>query len=263
MISPTVNSDDFVNDLKNPARPTFLFGVTPPRDGTSDEKALEAVAKFTSRSSVLATDGFIIYDIQEEKDRVDIERPFPFRKTLDPSWYASLFPKQCGKQCIVYKCVVEESAEKFDNWIDTAIVNHQHKAFNLVGAPTSKVDYAGLTLKDASLIVKGKPKATNVAFGCVCIAERHARKNEALIMTTKSEWGAEWFISQGIYSSEAIVKLLIDYGDMCRARGVVAKKVILTFAPWYVSTRMYCNYIYISTLLYKVFVEDDDMMTLI
>ena len=27
-----------MSDLKNPAKPTFLFGVTPPREGTTEEK---------------------------------------------------------------------------------------------------------------------------------------------------------------------------------------------------------------------------------
>ena len=35
-----VMTEAFVNDLKNPAKPTFLFGVTPPREGTSEEKVI-------------------------------------------------------------------------------------------------------------------------------------------------------------------------------------------------------------------------------
>ncbi len=169
-----------------------------------------------------------MYDIQEEKHRVDIERPFPFRKTLDPSWYASLFPSIAGKKCVVYKCVVEESGDRFSDWLDTATTEHGHHAFNLVGAPTSKIQYTGLTLRGAAEIAHSKP---NVSFGCVCIAERHEFKNEAKIMETKADWGSEWFISQGIYTAGPIIKLLLDYGDICRGKGVVPKKVILTFAP--------------------------------
>ena len=35
--------------------------------------------KFASRSATLATDGFIVYDIQDEGGRTTTERPFPFR----------------------------------------------------------------------------------------------------------------------------------------------------------------------------------------
>jgi hypothetical protein len=89
--------------------PTFLFGCTPPRDGTDVVKAETACEKFASRSAVLATDGFIVYDIQDEAGRTKMERPFPFRKTLDPSWYGSLFPSRSGKGCMIYK--VREGAQ--------------------------------------------------------------------------------------------------------------------------------------------------------
>jgi hypothetical protein len=220
--------DDFTNDLINPARPSFLFGVSPPKEGTTPEKAKEIAMKFCSRSAVLATDGFIVYDIQDEKGRVETERPFPFRKTMDASWYATLFPIIAGKQCVVYKSVVEDTIEGFHDWLDIAVSQHGNKAFNLVGAPTSKIEYHGPSLTQASQIVKHRHEAK---FGCVCIAERHGKRDEALAMCTKSEWGAEWFISQGVYSAESMVRLLNDYGTLCRARGVVPKKVIITFAP--------------------------------
>ena len=49
-----------------------------------------------------------------------MERPFPFRKTVDPSLCASLFPPASGKQCVEYKCVVSESREQFQQWLDDA-----------------------------------------------------------------------------------------------------------------------------------------------
>lgn len=168
------------------------------------------------------------YDIQDEAGRTEMERTFPFRKTMDPSWYASLFPAVSGKQCVVYKCVVEESQEKFSNWVDTAMESHNHRAFNLVGAPTSSRSYTGCTLATASKCVKDR----DAAFGCVCIPERHTTKgNENVNMMRKIEMGAEWFITQGIYNEAAITKLLNEYGDSCREAGIVPKKVVLTFAP--------------------------------
>jgi hypothetical protein len=62
----------------------FLF-----REDTTIEKAKEILIKFCARSAVLATDGFIVYDIQDEKGRTETERPFPFRKTMDASWLGS------------------------------------------------------------------------------------------------------------------------------------------------------------------------------
>jgi 5,10-methylenetetrahydrofolate reductase len=71
-----------------------------------------------------------------------------------------------------------------------------------------------------------------VSFGCVCIPENQTTKgDEALNMVTKSEFGADWFTTQGIFSAAPVSRLLNDYGDICREKGIVPKKVILTFAP--------------------------------
>jgi 5,10-methylenetetrahydrofolate reductase len=215
--------------LKDSSRPAFLFGSTPPQATTSEEKARETCAKFAARSAVLATDGFIVYDIQDEEGRTEMVRPFPFRKTMDASTYASYFTPVSGKQCVVYKCVVEENMESFSNWLDTACNTHGHNAFTLVGAPTSSRTYQGPSLLAAGRHLKQRGGAD---FGCVCIAERHTKKgNEDVNMMNKSKAGAEWFITQGIFNAGPLIKLLNDYGALCRKEGMVPRKVVLTFAP--------------------------------
>jgi hypothetical protein len=77
---------------------------------------------------VLATDGFIVYDIQDEAGRTTIERPFPFRKTMDAALYGSFFPPLTGKQCVVYKCAVDENSNCFSKWLDEAVDGHGHFA---------------------------------------------------------------------------------------------------------------------------------------
>ena len=184
--------------LKDSSRPSFLFGSTPPREGTSEVKAREACAKFAARSAVLAADGFIVYDIQDEGGRTTLERPFPFRKTMDAAVYASYFPPVSGKQCVVYKSVVESDVASFDKWLDTAINRYGHNAFNFVGAPSSTPSEACLcTLSDAGRQASTQYKG-QCNFGCVCIAERHTKKgNEHTNMLRKMDAGAEWFITQG------------------------------------------------------------------
>lgn len=222
----TVN---LVDVLKDPSRPVFLFGSTPPREGTSIEKAKETCAKFAARSAVLATDGFIVYDIQDEGGRTTTERPFPFRKTMDSSLYASYFPNVSGKQCVVYKCVVEDTAAKFEDWLDSACDSYGHHAFNLVGAATSNISTHGLTLEAAGRVSKSKGGCN---FGCVCIPERHTKKgNENVNMLRKMDFGAEWFITQGIFAAEPLIRLINDYGSLCAEKGLAPKKVVLTFAP--------------------------------
>ena len=122
--------------LKDSSRPSFLFGSTPPLASTDTEKAKRVCARFAARSAVLATDGFIVYDIQDEEGRTTMERPFPFRKLMDASTYATYFRNTTGKQCVVYKCVVEDSISQFQEWLDRAVDEHGHNSFTLVGAPT-------------------------------------------------------------------------------------------------------------------------------
>eukprot|EP01031_Cornospumella_fuschlensis_P032661 gene32661-39487_t len=215
--------------LTDPARPVFLFGSTPPREGTPIHKAKESCAKFAARSAVLATDGFIVYDIQDEGSRATTDRPFPFRKTMDPSLYASFFPPVSGKECVVYKCVVENGPTELTEWLDRAVLDYGHGAFNLVGPASSSQNNQQLSLASAAGLVKAR---RDCKFGCVAIAERHTIKgNEHQNLLRKADFGAEWFITQGIFAVGPIVKLLNDYGDLCRAQGKVPKKIVLTFAP--------------------------------
>ena len=176
--------------LKDSARPAFLFGSVPPREGTTEESARETCAKFAARSAVLATDGFIVYDIQDERGRTEMERPFPFKKTMDPSLYASFFPPVSGKQCVVYKSVVEAGEEFFQEWVDKACDKYNHNAFNLVGAPSSNMSYEGLHLPDAAALMR---RRGGCAFGCVAIPERHTKKgNEDANMLRKVRLCAAW-----------------------------------------------------------------------
>lgn len=214
--------------LTNPARPVFLFGSTPPREDTTVEKAKETCSKFAARSAVLATDGFIVYDIQDERSREASERPFPFRKTMDPSLYASFFPALSGKECVVYKCVVEDDAQGFEDWLSRAVNEHGHTTFNLVGAASSS-QVKSLTLQDAGALTTNR---RDCKFGCVCIPERHTIKgNEHLNLFRKSSFGASWFITQGIFSTGPLIKMLADYSDLCRKENTTPKKIVLTFAP--------------------------------
>lgn len=158
-----------------------------------------------------------------------MERPFPFKKTLDPAWYGHLFPELSGKDCIIYKCAVENDAATFQNWLDDSVGKYNHTAYNLVGAPTSSLEFPGLKLEEACAITKGN---SDCAFGCVAIPERHLSKGtEADNMINKARWGAEWFITQGIYNPEPIIQLILDYSAKCREQNLAPKKLILSFAP--------------------------------
>ena len=77
--------DSIVGSLCDPARPTFLFGCTPPSEVTSEQEAIDVARKFADRGRVLAVDGYIVYDVQDESSRTDAKRPFPYRRLMEPS----------------------------------------------------------------------------------------------------------------------------------------------------------------------------------
>ena len=68
---------------------------------------------------------------------------------MDSALYASFFKSVSGKQCVVYKSVVENSMVDFEQWLHSAVHDHGHTAFTFVGAPSSKMAYGGVNLGDA------------------------------------------------------------------------------------------------------------------
>ena len=77
-----------------------------------------------------------------------------------------------------------------------------------------------------------RAKSKGLSFGCVSIAERHMKKgNEDDNMLSKIEHGAQWFITQGVYEATPTIKLINAYSDACRVKGIIPKKIVLTFAP--------------------------------
>jgi hypothetical protein len=131
---------------------------------------------------------------------------------------------------VVYKAVTNMPSRKhFEVWLEKAVEQDRHTAINVVGAPASGATQTGPSTKEASMIAAER---LGVKFGAVCIAERHTEKKcEHVIMGKKSTWGAEWFISQGIYDPEPMVQLIKDYSRLCQDEAKVPDKIILTFCP--------------------------------
>jgi hypothetical protein len=97
----STSSTTLAERLADPSRPVFLLGEVPPMTGTPPGKCAQICSKFAARSHALATDGFIVYDIQDEPGRSSMDRPFPFRKLMDSSPYAALLARTSGKPCLV------------------------------------------------------------------------------------------------------------------------------------------------------------------
>uniref|UniRef100_A0A7S2WT39 Methylenetetrahydrofolate reductase (NAD(P)H) n=1 Tax=Mucochytrium quahogii TaxID=96639 RepID=A0A7S2WT39_9STRA len=218
-----------VESLLDHSRPTFLFGCTPPSISTSSEKAAEIARKFAARGRVLAVDGYIVYDVQDESVRTEEKRPFPYRELMEPSGYAKVLREASYKDCLVYKAVTcIGGRDAFSDWMDRCTRVDGHSALNIVGAPAANASRTGPSTKEASLMAADR----GVHFGAVCIAERHvSKKNEHEILFKKSSWGAQWFVTQGIYDPVPMIQVIKEYAALCKEKGIRPKKFILTFTP--------------------------------
>src|SRR5262245_43340627 len=69
-----------------------------------------------SRLRMLAPDGLVVYDIQDEPGRSGQARPFQFLPTVDPEVYAYDALAELAIPKIVYRCVGAHSREVFSSW---------------------------------------------------------------------------------------------------------------------------------------------------
>jgi hypothetical protein len=65
-----------------------LYGIAPPKLATDAERLREIASQQVARIRMLAPDGLVIYDIQDEPGPSGQARPFPFLPTVDPEAYA-------------------------------------------------------------------------------------------------------------------------------------------------------------------------------
>ncbi|MDJ0593037.1 MAG: hypothetical protein QNJ72_24130 [Pleurocapsa sp. MO_226.B13] len=208
----------------------YLYGTTPPRQGTSTEKLYAIAEKLTARLFNLNPDAINVSDIQDESGRTKIARPFPFLPIVDSREYAQILHKLTGIEIINYKCVVHHPREDFPAWLDQSWQQFGLRYLTLVGGSSSKIAYPGPTLFQASKAIASHQY--DFVFGGVTIAERHLSKgNEHLKLVAKSRQGMQFFTSQIVYQPKATIKLLQDYDRQCQKLKLSPVRIILTFAP--------------------------------
>jgi 5,10-methylenetetrahydrofolate reductase len=185
------------------------------------------VAQQLARLGSLPVDGLIVYDIQDETERVSTPRPFPFLPTLNPEVYAHEHLGRLAAPKIVYRCVNRDTPDGFVRWLQSA--NATPRISVLVGAP-NRHSPVGLPLADAYALAR--QHAPNLLLGGIAIAERHAHKlDEHERILAKSERGCRFFVTQAVYDVACTKSLLSDYAIAVRKRNGVALPIILTFSP--------------------------------
>src|SRR5580704_14403439 len=117
-----------------------LYGFAPPKKATPSERLDGIVAQQLTRLKSLPIDGVIVYDIQDEAERISTPRPFPFLPTLDPDIYAREHLGPLALPKIVYRCVTRNTPESFIRWLENANATANPQTSVLVGAPSQRSD---------------------------------------------------------------------------------------------------------------------------
>ena len=179
------------------------------------------------RLGSLPVDGLIVYDIQDEAERVSVPRPFPFLPTLPPEVYAHDHLGSLAVPKIVYRCVNRDTRDGFVRWLESE--NDGPRISVLVGAP-SRHSQVGLRLTDAYALAR--QHSSNLILGGIAIAERHARtldEHERILAKTAN--GCRFFVTQAVYDVTSTKSLLSDYALAVDKTGGMPLPIILTFSP--------------------------------
>lgn len=205
----------------------LLYGLTPPKQKTSQEKIQEIAQKQIERLQNLGIDGLILYDIQEETERTKEERPFPFLPTLDPSDYHQNYLNPLALPKIIYRYIGKYSETHFSNWLLKTKATEDYAVF--VGA-ASKKQTTQLTMSQAYHLRRKINPA--LILGGVAIPERHLVKNDEHVRVyNKIEQGCEFFVSQAVYNIEATKNFLSDYYYFSQKHQKTMVPIIFTITP--------------------------------
>jgi len=200
----------------------LLFGITPPRLSNTPERIREITAATLARLDVLDVDGLALYDIDDESDRNPAERPFPYLPTMDPAAYHADYLGQWHRPVVVYRCVGKYPRADLETWLRTADPDRTLSVF--VGA-SSKDKAVRTHLSEAQGLRRAvRPE---LLLGGVAITER---PEEYRRLIAKQEAGSTYFISQVIYSADAVKSMVSDYFYACRERGLEPRPVLFTLS---------------------------------
>src|SRR5262245_58868441 len=221
---------DLPSKLIDPRATPFLYGTTPPREGSAASTVETAAAKLAERVRHLPLDGFVVYDLQDESLRIDLERPFPFVRTVDSRAYSQLLTRLSGVSAVTYKCIGTLGEDDWRSWLDETADGYGVSCLSLVGHPTSRGVPWPMTLARAFQLA-GAHRARFTLGGGASAERCGAPPAEATRMVEKTASGCRFFVTQAVYAPEATVLLLRDYARACRSRGLAPCRVILTFTP--------------------------------
>jgi hypothetical protein len=215
----------FFNKIKKRESGVLLYGITPPKIQTSPERVEEIAAKTINDLSALDIDALIVYDVQDESARTDVERPFPFTTALDPFEYASQHLQEIKVPKIIYRPAGKYTSEELSHWLQSLKSNRFYPIF--VGLPSP--DYVVKTSLKEAYEIWSEQYGEHSVIGAITIPERHAvLQDEDVRIMDKVESGVSYFISQCIFNVDYTKKMLDDLVLAFQNKGQQLPTIIFT-----------------------------------
>lgn len=206
--------------------PRLTYGITPPKASYSAQRRARVAKAQSERIAQLPIDALVVYDLQDESSRTQVERPFPFIETLDPLSYA-FEGLELDLRKIVYRSTAALTSQDLDAWLRRA---HELGASTvLVGAPSGR-ERPALSLREA--YQRCAATTPDMPLGAIAIAERHEHKgDEHERILRKQARGCEFFITQAVFNVAASKNMLSDLHYACEAREQPAPAMLVTLSP--------------------------------
>lgn len=210
--------------IKSKASGIVLYGITPPKTGTDSDKISIYASNTVKRVSKLDIDGLVVYDVQDESERIAEERPFPYIKALDPLDFTEQYLSGLKITKIIYRPAGKYTQAELANWLARIAANKFNPVF--VGLPSP--DHVPVTsLNEAYEIWSQYSGAT--ALGAVAIPERHAfLRDEDVRIMGKAKLGVSFFVTQCVFDvnySKDMIDALVGY---CKVNDLTVPTIIFT-----------------------------------
>lgn len=215
----------FLTKIKNKESGVLLYGITPPKASTAEEKISEIAARNLAALKSQDIDALVVYDVQDESERTAEVRPFPFASSLDPIEYASKYLNSLSIPKIIYRPAGKFTKEELFQWLNDLKTFGLYPVF--VGLPSP--DYIPKTSLNDAYAIWRENHSDHSVIGAVTIPERHAiLKDEHVRMLDKTTSGVSYFISQCIFNTGYARQMLSDLSSACLDQKKEMPTVIFT-----------------------------------
>lgn len=214
----------FLDKIKSRKTGILLYGITPPKLSTAEEKIAEIADRTLTRLIPLDLDALIVYDVQDESARTSEERPFPFSGAHDPFWFASQHLQALTIPKIIYRPAGKFSPEELGEWLNNLHAHSFYPVFVGVPSPDFQVK---TSLKEAYGIWKKNEESS--VIGAVMIPERHATlRDEDQRILDKANSGVSFFVSQCVFNFDYTKDMIEALSKTCAVTNRPVPTLIFT-----------------------------------